>query len=433
MILRDPIHGLVSFEADEERLIERLMDTPEVQRLRRVRQLGVASYAFPGAEHTRFAHAVGAAFVMKQLVARLRAIQGDLPFWQQITSDTAEEALAAAFLHDLGHGPLSHLFEDAIPGIPHHEQWTERILLDPSTSVHQILASRDGGLPGRVAALVRGEHPLPYLARSVSGTFDVDRCDYLLRDAHATGVRYGVFDLDWLLRSLRFAPAADPERAPSLAIDGAKGLPAIEAFLVSRLFMFQQVYLHKATRAAEWMIRAVLGRAARLVRDGARLPAVPRVIELAAHGQEVPLGDYLELDDALLTVTMHAWEGAKDAPLADLARRVRRRALFKTLELFGDQATAEGRLKALALAREVAAEQGLEPEVYVDLDVASDVPFEGGQEPLVVYAKGPARPLGEVSFLLARLAGEELSRVRLILAPELREEITRRLTDDVPR
>src|SRR6185436_15111654 len=108
----------------------------------------------------------------------------------------------------------------------------------------------DAYLPQRVADLVAGRHPLPYLARAVSGTFDVDRCDYLLRDAHATGVHYGHYDLPWLLRSLRFA---DGEQAgsPTLAIDGPKGVSAIEAFLLARHFMFQQVYFHKSTRAAE--------------------------------------------------------------------------------------------------------------------------------------------------------------------------------------
>lgn len=427
MILRDAVHGLVSFEAEEEKLIPRLMDTPEVQRLRRIRQLGVASYAFPGAEHTRFAHAVGAAHVMKLFLARLRQIQGDLPFWQQVTSERAQEALAAAFLHDVGHGPLSHLFEDAIAGSAHHEEWTERIVLDPSTGVNQVLASADPSLPERVAALVRGENELPYLARAVSGTLDVDRCDYLLRDAHSTGVRYGNFDLDWLFRSLRFAPA-EPGKAPGLAIDGAKGLPAIEAFLLGRLFMFQQVYLHKATRAAEWMIRTVLAHATALVGGGARLAGTPRAIEMSAHGHPPALEDYLELDDAVLTVAMRAWEDAKDPSLADIARRVRLRRLFKTYELFGEQALPEGRERAFSIAKDIAHARGLDPNLYVGLDVAADTPFGAEAEPLVVvFAKGPARPLSDVSFLLARLAGQVMSRVRLIVAPELRDEIAEAL------
>lgn len=427
MILRDPVHGLVSFESEEEAILPRLMDTAEVQRLRRIRQLGVASYAFPGAEHTRFAHAIGAACVMKALIARLRAIHGELPFWQQLTSDRARDALAAAFLHDVGHGPLSHLFEDAIAGTAHHEEWTERIVTDPSTDVNRVLREADPAMPDRVAALVRGENPLPYLASAVSGTFDVDRCDYLLRDAHATGARYGIFDLDWLLRSLRFAEAA-PGSAPGLAIDGAKGLPAIEGFILARLFMFQQVYLHKATRSAEWMIRGVLARASRLLSEGVELPGTPQAIACAAQGKPIALADYLGLDDCVLATAMRAWEEGPDAPLADVARRVRLRKLFKTYELFGEQASPEGQRVALETARALAAERGLDPDVYVGLDVAGDVPFGADAEPLmVVFAKGPARPLGEVSFLLNRLAGQVVARVRIVCAAELRDAVTEAL------
>jgi hypothetical protein len=428
VILRDPVHGLVPFESPEEGVVEALMDTPEVQRLRRVRQLGVTSLAFPGAEHSRFAHAIGAAFVMKLLLARLRAIHGDLPASERLTEAHGREALAAAFLHDLGHGPLSHLFEDSIPGTPPHETWTERIVLDPSTGVNEVLSSIDRELPARVVDLVHGRHELPYLAKAVSGELDVDRCDYLLRDAHATGVRYGLYDLDWLLRSLRFAPRGKAAGAPELAVDGAKGLPAIEAFITARLFMFQQVYLHKATRAAEWMIRTILARAVGVLRAGGKLAGVPAAVAAAAQGKDIGLGEYLELDDGVLWGAMHAWEGSSDRPLADLARRIRARALHKTLELHGEHAAPEGQSAALEVARDVARAQGLDADAYVGLDVASDEPVGGQASPLlVVYAKGKARPLHEVSFLLGRLAGQAVSRVRLVLAPELRTAVTHAL------
>jgi HD superfamily phosphohydrolase len=427
VILRDPVHGLVAFEGDEERVVEELIDTPEMQRLRRVRQLGVSSLAFPGAEHSRFAHALGAAFVMKLLLARLRSIHETLPAEQRVTVPRAREALSAALLHDLGHGPLSHLFEEAFPGAPPHETWTERVVRDSGTGVHRVLASIDSTLPDRVVDLVHGRHPLPYLAKAVSGELDVDRCDYLLRDAHSTGVRYGIYDLDWLLRSLRFAPA-DGAGAPALAIDGAKGLPAIEAFITARLFMFQQVYLHKSTRAAEWMIRTILGRAVGALRAGLALEAVPPAVAAAARGDVVALGDYLDMDDSVLWVAIHAWEKCSDRPLADLARRIRARVLHKTIELFGENATEEGRIRALGVARDVARARGYEPDAYVGIDVASDEPLAAEGPPLmVVYAKGPARPLHEVSFLLGRLAGQSLSRLRLILASELRDPVIRAL------
>ena len=419
MILRDPIHGLIAFESEEDAIVTRLLATREVQRLRRIRQLGLTSFAFPGAEHTRFSHALGAAHVMQLFVARLRQVDGDLPFWQRLTSERARDAIAAAFLHDLGHGPLSHLFEEAMPGAPSHETWTERILLDPSSEVHAVLVADDAYLPQRVADLVRGRHALPYLAKAVSGTFDVDRCDYLLRDAHATGVGYGAYDLPWLLRSLRFDEGAQP----GLAIDGTKGLAAIEAFILARLFMFQQVYFHKSTRSAEWMIGAILRRALALVRDGTRLPSLPPGLASAAAGDAPSLREYLELDDQVLLVAIHEWESASCPILSDLCKRLRARALFKTIEIFrgpagGDGAEAD---EALARAQEIARAAGLDPEVYVGLDVASDTPYADDASLKVMFPKGRARQPSEVSFLLDRLRNETITRSRIIFAPELRE------------
>ncbi|MFT3770070.1 MAG: HD domain-containing protein [Minicystis sp.] len=418
MILRDPVHGLVAFESEEDAIVVRLLQAREVQRLRRIRQLGLTSFAFPGAEHTRFSHAIGAAHVMKLFLARLRQVDGDLPFWQRVTSERARDAIAAAFLHDLGHGPLSHLFEEALPGAPHHEAWTTRILLDPGSDVHRILVADDPYLPQRVADLIHGKHPLPYLAKAVSGTFDVDRCDYLLRDAHATGVRYGEYDLPWLLRSLRF----DDAPQPGLAIDGTKGLAPIEAFILARLFMFQQVYFHKSTRSAEWMIGAILRRALSLVTDGVRLPALPQALATAAAGDAPPLGEYLELDDQVLLVAIHEWENATDPILADLCKRLRARALFKSIELYHERG---GFIvppeEALSTAREIAAAAGLDPQVYVGIDTAEDTPYADDASLKVVFPKGRARSPSEVSFLLDRLRNETLTRVRVIFAPELRD------------
>lgn len=423
MILRDPVHGLIAFESDEDAIVPRLLETAEVQRLRRIKQLGVTSLAFPGAEHTRFSHAIGAAHVMKRLLSRLRECDRDLPKELRITSEHAREAIAAAFLHDVGHGPLSHLFEDALPHAPRHEEWTTRIVLDPDSEVHRVLAAESKELPARVAELVHGRHELPYLARAVSGTFDVDRCDYLLRDAHATGVRYGEYDLDWLFRSLRIAPF-QADRPPSLAIDGAKGLVSIEEFILARLFMFQQVYFHKSTRAAEWMIGAILRRAGALLRDGVELPSTPTALAKLATDGQASLSEYLELDDIQLWTTMRAWESARDPILADLTRRLRSRHLFKTLDL----EPGEPAERALQIARQIAQDASLDPNLYVGIDVAETIPFSEGDDPLVVvYASGVTRKPGDVSFLLGRLRDERLVRTRLIFAKELRDSITRAL------
>jgi HD superfamily phosphohydrolase len=425
MILRDPVHGLVTFEAAEEAIVVRLLEAAEVQRLRRVRQLGLASFAYPGADHTRFSHAIGAAFVMKRLIARLRDIQDELPFWQRVTTERAREGLAAALLHDLGHGPFSHLFEQVLPSSRRHEDWTVRILLDESTDVHRILSEIDHALPERVAELVRGRHEITFLARAVSGTFDVDRCDYLLRDAHATGVSYGKFDLDWLLRSLRFAVPSEPDRAPPLAIDGTKGIPAIESFLLARLFMFQQVYFHKTERACEWMLARALERAQLLIADGSRLPGTPAGLVSLLRDGDALLGDYLDLDDPALWVALSAWQREKDPILSDLVARLRARRLFKTIELYGEAKTPRVRIEMLERAREAASRAGFEPSAYVGLDVASTIAFDDHEDPLsVVFPDASSRPLADVSFLLGRLREETLERVRLIFPAELRDVIT---------
>jgi uncharacterized protein len=427
MILRDPVHGLITFESEEASLVVKLLEAREVQRLRRIRQLGLTSLAFPGAEHTRFSHAVGAAHVMQLLISRLRQIDHDLPFWQRVTSERAREAIAAALLHDIGHGPFSHLFEDAVPGAPRHETWTTRLLLEPSSDVHRILTEEDPGLPRRVADLVEGRHEIAYLARAVSGLFDVDRCDYLLRDARATGVTYGDYDLAWLLRSLRF-DAHDPAGpdAPRLAVDGMKGVTAIESFLLARLFMFQQVYFHKSTRAAETMIRHILRRALELSRNGERLPSTLPALDAVANGDLPSLEQYLELDDQSLLVAIHTWEGAKDPILADLCRRLRARALFKTVEL-GNVETDLDDDRVVELARGLAEEAGLDPAHYVALDRAHDTPFPATAELRVVFPDGRTRDLADVSFLLGRLRGETLVRKRLVFAGELRSALRKAL------
>ncbi len=444
MLLRDPVHGLITFEAEEEAILVRLLATPEVQRLRRIRQLGLTNLAFPGAEHTRFAHALGAAHVMQQLIARLRKMHDALPFWQRLTSDRARDALAAAFLHDIGHGPMSHLFEavsagggrrdpgaapsDSVSGIGNstaarsHEEWTEQMLLDPNTGVHRVLVEDDPELPRRVARLVRGHHPLPYLARAVSGTFDVDRCDYLLRDARATGVHYGRYDLPWLLQSLRFGEATD-DGAPGLAIDGAKGLSAIESFILARLFMFQQVYFHKSTRAAEWMIHAIVNRATDLLRDGTPLPHVPPGLHSLALGERLSVEQYLALDDQLLLETISAWRDCKDPILADLCARLRERVVFKTFELFAEAASPDKRHEAHQKVRAIAEEEGLDPDLYTALDVAVDTPYSDDRSLTVIFGHGRAHRPAEVSFVLDRLRDETLTRTRLIFASELRDRV----------
>ena len=423
MILRDPVHGLVVFERPAERLVVRLLDTREVQRLRRVRMLGVTSIAFPGAEHTRFAHSVGAAHVMSQFLQRVHSITADFSASERPTVEDEQQGLAAALLHDLGHGPLSHLFEEVFHGAPRHERWTSALLLDPDSDVHKVLRELDAQLPAKVERLVHGAHEKAWLAHAVSGTFDVDRCDYLLRDSYMTGVRYGLYDLPWLLRSLRVTHNA--KGAATIAVDGSKGLPAVEGFFLARLFMYEQVYFHKASRAAERMIRAVFARAADLVREG-HSDALPPVLAKMALGQSVSPSEYVTLDDGTLWSTIEAWEReAHDPILRDLSARLRTRALFKTATL--DDEDAERASELFDALKDIVARAGLDPRYYAALDVASTGVFDDPADPAdalyVCYNRRAPRLLSRTSLLLKKLAGERLVARRLVFPAEVRDAV----------
>lgn len=430
MLLRDPVHGLVTFEGREGLLVERLLATREVQRLRRVRQLGLASFVYPGAEHTRFAHAIGAAHVMTRLLEKLRHRDDGMPSELRLDADASHDAIAAALLHDLGHGPFSHLFEDALPGARCHEDWTHDMIVDADTEVHAALEAFSPGMAARVGGMLRGAHRLPYLPRLVSGVFDVDRADYLLRDSHATGVRYGLYDLDWLLQSFRFA---EHEKGWVLAIEGRKGLPPIESFFTARYAMYQQVYHHKATRAAESLVRALFVRLGELLREGAALDAVPPALRAAAIAERPVLVDYVAMDDAALLHAIDAWTRARDPLLARLSVGIRERRLPKTVPLRDEVPELWGRV--FERSCDIARAHGLRPELSVWLDVATDVPYEEPEDDssdgLFVWRRHrPLARLGDVSFLLEQLRNKKLSRPRLVFDVALAEAI-RPLMDEV--
>jgi HD superfamily phosphohydrolase len=313
-----------------------------------------------------------------------------------------------------------------MPGARHHEAWTVDVIRDDVTDVHRALARLDAGMPERVAGLIEGRYRLGYLARAVSGTLDVDRCDYLLRDSHMTGVRYGIYDLDWLLRALAFGRAPDGERV--IAIEGRKGLPPIEGFFLARHFMFQQVYHHKATRGAEALIRGLFLRLGELVRDGAAPEGTPLAMARAARGEPMSLGDYLALDDSVLLHGFSQWADSTDATLRALAQAVVARRLPKTLPLPEEEGATPRWEAALARAQEVALRHGLRPELSVFLDVPRDTPYEEPSDDSadglwVLLRHQPIRRLGDVSFLLGQLRNAHTLRPRLVFPAALRDDV----------
>ena len=366
--LRDPVHGLIVFDDRDplgvDPLAWALIDTPEFQRLRRIRQLGVSEFTFPGAVHTRFAHSIGVFHVARTLV---KVIEREMSRnGQPFEQPKAKVALVAALLHDLGHGPFSHTFEGVQKSRnvkKRHEQWTAEIIRSPVGEISRRLERFEPGFTEKVAQLLEKEDPEDIYHAVVSSSFDADRLDYLRRDRMMTGIGAGAIDFDWLIENVRVADIdlnapdeaeGEAPKAPTFCLE-KKALPAAEQFLLARYTLHQQVYFHKATRCVEHMIgkllRAVAGRAGK--RAECRLTGLPAQHALlrffGRDGETVE--NYLALDDALVTGSLEALSKAGDPVIADTATRLRNRQLYKTLDLaeFGeDQGTQRSRLRRIS-------------------------------------------------------------------------------------
>jgi uncharacterized protein len=278
-IYRDAVHNIIRLNTGtpEGRLIARLVDSAEFQRLRRVRQLGLAYFAYQAAEHSRFTHSLGAFHLATRILAK----------FANTYSISEEDRLAvriAALLHDIGHGPFSHVIE-TILGF-HHEDFTVQAVLSSETEVGALLAAHDPALPERVANIIRGTFRPMALAQLVSSQLDVDRMDYLLRDSLMTGVKYGVYDIEWIIKSLEINEADD-----QLYVS-ARGLYAVEDYLQARYYMFRQVYFHRTLRAAEAILRVLLKRALDIF-DGGRVWIAPgTAFEQVFRGQPLTLSEH---------------------------------------------------------------------------------------------------------------------------------------------
>ncbi len=430
MILRDPVHGLISFEGAHERLLKTLLATNELQRLRRIKQLGLASMVFPGAEHSRFSHAIGAMHVMGLLLARVKECGASLRADERLDEETERDALAAALLHDVGHGPFSHTFEELFGATLSHETWTQQILLDDHTELHRALERLSRGMAARVASLLAGKHRLGYLCRALSGLLDVDRCDYLLRDSHMTGASYGHFDLAWLLRSLCFDYLPTHAHDPLLVIEGRRGLPSIEGFFLARHAMYRQDYHHRATRAAECLLKAIFERATDVAREKPDVLMLPRALRGAIHDQTISLSDYLELDDATLLYVIAEWKKGDDLVLKQLSEAFLRRQLPKVMHLGDDRLADDKALRIEQAARALAKSKGFDDRFAVWFDVSGDVPYEENEpaslnDAWVQTAPGSLTPLSELSFVLKSLHNRELVTKRLMCVEPLRDDIAK--------
>lgn len=353
---RDPVHDFITLR---DPLFLDLIDTPEFQRLRRIRQLGASFGTYHGAEHSRFGHSLGVLWVMTRILERLQHIG------VTIEEEWAVVAKAAALLHDVGHGPYSHALEGWLtPGL-RHEVWSQRIILGPGP-LHDRLYAHDPRLPEMVAAVIGGTLTEPgFITDLVSSQMDVDRMDYLIRDSLYTGVTYGRFDLTRLINTLQ----VHDDRIVCVA----KGIGAVEEYLLARYFMYWQVYLHKTTRSHELMLGRLWLRARDAWQEGG-LSAEEVPVTLVPFLEGKPTrDDYLQLDDVDVTFAMKRWQFAADPILADLAQRLLQRRLLKPVFKVPPTSISHERLPDVEAVLKKA---GWDPRYYLLVDDVQGVAYD---------------------------------------------------------
>ena len=310
-IINDPVFGFLSIPNE---LIYDVLQHPYVQRLNRIRQLGLSYLVYPGATHSRFGHSLGAMHLMHEAITSLR-LKG-----VEITDEEATSAMIAILLHDIGHGPFSHVLEHTLVESVTHE--------DISLLMMQRINEDLGGSLDMAIAIFKNEYPKHFLHQLISSQLDVDRMDYLCRDSFFTGVQEGRVASERLLKMLDV-------RDDRLVVQ-VKGIYSVEKFLVARRLMYWQVYLHKTSVAAEQQLIKILSRAKELARTQELFcsPALRYFLynhisfsDFAVHSEA--LDQYALLDDNDVLCAVKAWIANDDKVLSALSRSFVNRRLFR--------------------------------------------------------------------------------------------------------
>ena len=347
-VFKDPIHRHIHVR---DQVIWDLIKTKEFQRLRRIKQLGTLYLTFHTAEHSRFNHSLGVYEIVRRMI--------DENFEGRDTwnSDNRLVALCAALLHDIGHGPFSHSFEKIFN--TNHEQFTNDIILG-ETEVNRVLSTVHESFPAEVASIIDKTHKDKLLISMISSQIDADRMDYLQRDAFYTGVSYGSFDMERILRVMR------PTEKEIVIKES--GMHAVEDYLMSRYQMYWQVYFHPVSRGGEVILNLVLKRAKQLYQQGYAFNTIPKHL-LPFFNENVSVKDYIRLDETVIYYYLQEWIEEDDEILSDLARRFVHRDLFKYLPFDGSQIT-------IMELTELFEQAGINPEYYFFSDSYSDLPYD---------------------------------------------------------
>jgi HD superfamily phosphohydrolase len=428
-VFRDPVHGDIAYERGAfQDLIRSVIDTEAFQRLRSIRQNGVLNLVFHGAEHSRFTHSMGVAWVARQMfdaVTRNSSIES--------TNAERESVILAALLHDVGHGPFSHLLEEILGKKTfHHEHLTVRLISDPESPICSVLKNYRADLPSAIVPFIdkhkRTEQLWYY--ELVSSQLDADRLDYLARDGYMAGVQSHQFDSRRLISFL----GVEDKR---LVVD-VRARDVLENYLLALDQMYQSVYYHHTVRAASslvsWTIRRALDVAKESNRPEQLFPTVGKrrdpLWALASDGEGMPIAEYVALDEPHVWGLFRQWRASDDKVLADLCRRFTSRCFPKAIDFRPDldfRATQALFQDACAIWKRKHPEFPV--QYYVEIDEPDRVGYkryksgEGpGQSIMVTGPEGRPRPIEELSRSIVQVIENKFVARRLIVPAEIADE-----------
>ena len=382
-IINDPVFGFLSIPNE---LIYDVLQHPYVQRLNRIRQLGLSYLVYPGAMHSRFGHSLGAMHLMHEAVASLR-LKG-----VEITEQEETSAMIAILLHDIGHGPFSHVLEHTIvDGVTHEDislLMMERINMD----LHGQLDT--------AIAIFKNEYPKHFLHQLISSQLDVDRMDYLCRDSFFTGVQEGRVASERLLKMLDV-------RNDRLVVQ-VKGIYSVEKFLVARRLMYWQVYLHKTSVAAEQHLIKILSRAKELARGGKELFCSPALryflYQPVTFRMFGPMSEALEqyalLDDNDVLSAIKTWISSDDKVLSVLSESFINRRLFRGELLEAPLSEAEKEALNAKYARLLGITENEAEYCWSEHVSTSNTYSEKADSIDILYSDGTVRDIAEASEIL---------------------------------
>ncbi|TYS69595.1 HD domain-containing protein [Sutcliffiella horikoshii] len=405
-VFKDPVHRYVHVR---DRVVWDLIGTREFQRLRRIRQLGTTYLTFHGAEHSRLNHSLGVYEIVR------RIIDDGFEGRQDWNPDDRLLCLCAALLHDLGHGPFSHSFEKVFH--LDHEDFTQAIILG-DTEVNAVLKKVQKDFPKDVAEVIAKTYKNKLVVSMISSQIDADRMDYLQRDAYFTGVSYGHFDMERILRVMR--PREDQ------VVIKSSGMHAVEDYIMSRYQMYWQVYFHPVTRSAEVILTKILHRAKQLHQEYYTFKYHP-VHFYSLFEEEISVEDYIKLDEAVIMYYFQSWQEEEDSILSDLCRRFMNRNLFKYVE-FNPNKQMMDLMELTSLFKKA----GIDPAYYLVVDSSSDLPYDfyrpGEEEerlPIhLLMPNGDVRELSRESEIVDAISGKRRTDHKLYFPQDMLEDLT---------